>query len=171
MRLEFHLEINIPESGGTVCVFLSSVWNFHSQWWFGVTKNAELFHDTNFSIALWFTVPTFFFCCCLTFLNSPLTCSTFAAQRGNEDWDPGRPRCSWPLTFYVKPDRSLIQLRWCCNWHRQWTQEGILQAPHVLIQTKHWSQTAFSMKLQQEESSSWHNIQKPGTPSTEGVTE
>ncbi len=41
VNFAFHLEIKVPESGGRVerhriHVAWSSVWNFHSQWWFGL---------------------------------------------------------------------------------------------------------------------------------------
>ncbi len=41
VNFAFHLEINVPESGGRVerhriHVVWSPVWSFHSQWWFGL---------------------------------------------------------------------------------------------------------------------------------------
>ncbi len=41
LNVAFHLEINVPESGGRVernriHVTWSPVWSFHSQWWFGL---------------------------------------------------------------------------------------------------------------------------------------
>ncbi len=45
VNLAFHLEIKVPESGGSVerhriHVAWSPVWSFHSQWWFGLLSSA-----------------------------------------------------------------------------------------------------------------------------------
>lgn len=83
--------------------------------------------------------------------------------------------CKWPLTDHVRtktlpePQGSTEELLiLSVNCFADLWGEG---TAHVLIQTKHCSWVEISMKQQQRESCSLHNIQKPDTPSSVNVTD